>query len=240
MSPPTNGRYRSSPSSTGTVPKSNSAMNGDRSRSTEPQGNPSFHETMRHQSLERMLKEQQAKLRSLENQQQNNPESLAGNLAELREKLRFLQTAKLSGSEFGNGRSGRWPPLEEHTDFEDLIEDDDEELLHAVQNLRLRDLQNHIRILNAAKKPKNSMEQQLKAENSKLKMAFENQQGQIQQLTQSLNQCFQALLTIQRDVATLQQKVDHSTPKETPNNHLGMISHKKSLITNFGHKHKIQ
>ena len=241
MSPPTNGRFRSSPSSTGTVPKSNSTMNGDRSRSTEPQANASYQSTMRHQSLERMLKEQQAKLRSLETQQQNNPESLAENLAELSEKLRILQSAKRNGGgasgDFGNRPSAHWPPLEEHCDdFDDVIglEDENEELIKAVQNLRMRDLQNHIRMLNSSsnKKPKNSaVEQQLKAENSKLKLAYENQQGQIQQLTQSLNQCFQALLTIQRDVATLQQKIDHqqqpqhhhhSTPKETQvqNNHI--------------------
>jgi DNA repair exonuclease SbcCD ATPase subunit len=182
-----------------------------------------------------MLKEQQAKLRSLEaSQQQNNQtDSLAENLAELSEKLRILQSANRNGGgtahssgDFGNRQpvsQQHWPPLEENQhcddDFDDHVIgvdlDENEELIKAVTNLRMRDLQHHIRMLNSSssshhnKKPKNSaVEQQLKAENSKLKLAYENQQGQIQQLTQSLNQCFQALLTIQRDVATLQQKID--------------------------------
>ena len=271
MSPPTNGRFRSSPSSTGTVPKSNSTMNGDRSRSTEPQANASYQSNLRHQSLERMLKEQQAKLRSLEaSQQQNNQtDSLAENLAELSEKLRILQSANRNGGgaahssgDFGNRQpvsQQHWPPLEENQhcddDFDDHVIgvdlDENEELIKAVTNLRMRDLQNQIRMLNSSssshhnKKPKNSaVEQQLKAENSKLKLAYENQQGQIQQLTQSLNQCFQALLTIQRDVATLQQKIDqqqqsqqhhHSTPKETQqNNHMVIFQfHGKKCFKKF-------
>ena len=221
MSPPTNGRYRSSPSSTGTVPKSNSTMNGNRSRGQESQANAdSFQSSIRNQNLERMLKDQQAKLRSLENQQ-NNPD-LAGNLAELREKLRILQNAELNGgSDYGNGShraTPRWQPTHEEDDDDEA----DELLLNAVGNLRIRDLQNHIRILNQSKmKPKNSVEQQLRSENSRLKIAFENQQGQIQQLTQSLNQCFQALLTIQRDVATLQHNFEESSSKQSAaNNHL--------------------
>ena len=56
----------------------------------------------------------------------------------------------VSGGDFGNNRpSAHWPPLEEHcNDFDDLsLElDENEELIKAVTNLRMRDLQNHIRM----------------------------------------------------------------------------------------------
>ena len=45
----------------------------------------------------------------------------------------------------------------------------------------------------------------LRSENAKLKTTLYQQQDHIQQLTQSLNQCFQAVLTIQRDVSALQR-----------------------------------
>ena len=86
MSPPHNGRFNSSPSSTGTRPKSNSRMNGgggSGGRNSQPPNSASQAQKF---ELERLLLEQQAKLRSLE-QEQNS----GGEFQDYREKLRLLQ-----------------------------------------------------------------------------------------------------------------------------------------------------
>ena len=57
------------------------------------------------------------------------------------------------------------------------------------------------------------MIEQLRSENSKLKVSLQQQQSHIHQLTQSLNQCFQAVLTIQRDVSSLQRVNHENTPE---------------------------
>ena len=50
--------------------------------------------------------------------------------------------------------------------------------------------------------------EEMKMDNVKLKQSLQKQQEQIHQLTQSLNQCFQALLIMQRDMAE-QKNVQH-------------------------------
>jgi hypothetical protein len=291
MSPPKNGRFGSSSSSTGTVPKPNSRPNGGRrSVDQQPQQDqsnsaPISSSTLRHQSqqLERLMREQQAKLRSLEEvqhhvqvqpQQMDQNYLLADNLCDLRDKLRLLRSINGAGGGMGSSSDAQYEldernlvmqrrltelqglvqaasninPQSQFEAVEVLPEDEDPEeaeLLNALQQqLRLqRDFQNQIRLTAAAAKkqqqqhqqqqqqqhqqqqqqqqqqhqkqlqqqqPRNSQGNdvidQMKQENVKLKATMTQQQEQIQQLTQSLNQCFQALLTIQRDVGALQQQ----------------------------------
>ena len=78
-------------------------------------------------------------------------------------------------------------------------------------NLRLqRELQNQWRLLEQKQSQQNAMEE-MKMDNAKLKQSLQKQQEQIHQLTQSLNQCFQALLIMQRDMA--EQKSQQQQPQ---------------------------
>ena len=83
-------------------------------------------------------------------------------------------------------------------------------------NLRLqRELQNQWRLLEQKQSQQNAVEE-LKEDNAKLKENLQKQQEQIHQLTQSLNQCFQALLIMQRDMSKLQQSQQQQSQIRQP------------------------
>ena len=95
MSPPHNGhRFNSSPSSTGTRPKSSSRNSQNLRNSSGTGGGGGTSSQPPKSELERLLREQQAKLRSLEQEQNShggagvvpNPE-----FQDYHEKLRLLQ-----------------------------------------------------------------------------------------------------------------------------------------------------
>ena len=167
MSPPTNGRFSSS-SSTGTVPKSG-RMSGNRRAQDPDSGNP--------ENLERVLRENQQKLRNL---MENSAQNQVNSEEVLREKLQFLQN---------------------------------------FETLRV-DLQNQLNFIEQRKRLQDPL-QELKEENLKLRQEMQNQQNQIHQLTQSLNQCFQVLLTIQRDVSNLQSEAKNTNSAASLEDNLG-------------------
>ena len=162
--------------------------------------------------LERLLLEQQANLRTLEHQQNvttafvttdpalqpsTDPGFMMESLQDLREKLQLLQTLNQLNHQAQSGQS---------QDFSTIL--NQQEILN---NLRQHQ-QNSYR--NPAPDSSQSMQRgqqelihQLRGDNSKLRSSLVAQQEQIHQLTQSLNHCFQAVLTIQRDVSSLQQTV---------------------------------
>ena len=164
MSPPAGngrggGRFGSSPSSTGTVPKSNSRMNDNsgtnrRSNPEHPHISAATASTnpqvlrQHSQELERLLLEQQAKLRSLNGQQENvldtssnmalagaeHPDYLTESLQDLQEKLQLLQVLNNGSENRGYDFS---PRLNQSTRFELHNDHGRQELM---ENLR-RDIQ---------------------------------------------------------------------------------------------------
>ena len=163
MSPPApNGNFGSSPSSTGTVPKSNSRMNGRRLNnpgSIPGGGNPQISQpsaaqtqsTLRQQSqdLERLLIEQQAKLRSL-GQQENHelssanmaapdhPEYLTESLQDLQEKLQLLHVL--------SNNSGPERSFQEFSSRSRFEQHDHERQQDLIENLR-RSIQSQWQLL---------------------------------------------------------------------------------------------
>ena len=150
------------------------------------------------QQLERLLLEQQAKLRSMEQnsnerQDRENPEYLTESLQDLKEKLELLQTF--------NSENDQYDFQQRPSRYENGVASD-----------FLNNMQRYHRNFNPL--------DQLRSENSKLKLALQHQQEHVHQLTQSLNQCFQAVLTIQRDVSGLQQAVAATSTNQVEANHV--------------------
>lgn len=234
MSPPTNngtnlrqrtdGFVGSSSSSTGTVPRvSDSRMNGGGVGGVGGGGRPSEQppratnlnpRSLRQQSqqLERLLMEQQAKLMSLGQQNSNdqrqqdrseNPKYLTESLQDLKEKLELLQS-------FNSSSHSENHEQQQSFDFQQPQQRpsryDNVGVGIVGQSEFLNNMQRYHHHQNRPTTNFNPLDQ-LRSENSKLKLAFQQQQEHVHQLTQSLNQCFQAVLTIQRDVTGLQQAV---------------------------------
>jgi len=179
MSPPTkNGFVGSSSSSTGTRPR----LNGTTSRSPSSRmnggGGPS-----QATSNTRSLRQQSEQLEQLliEQQAKLEQKNMTESLQDLKEKLELLQTFNNSDNEQFD-----FHPRSSHYDS------GGQEFLNNLHRYNQRSF---------------SPLDQLRSENSKLKLSLQQQQEHIHQLTQSLNQCFQAVLTIQRDVSRLQQTV---------------------------------
>ena len=97
MSPPHNGhRFNSSPSSTGTRPKSSSRNSQNLRNASGTGGGGGTSSQPPKSELERLLREQQAKLRSLEQEQNSGHHGGAGvvpnpEFQDYHEKLRLLQ-----------------------------------------------------------------------------------------------------------------------------------------------------
>ena len=182
--PRTNGFVGSSSSSTGTVPRMNGGIGsgGGRMPSDPPRTNTNNPRSLRQQSqqLERLLMEQQAKLQNSNDSRQDNSKYLTESLQDLKEKFELLQTLNASDNEQYDFQ----PRSSRGYDHQEFLNN-----LHRYQHRNF-----------------NPMDQ-LRSENSKLKLSLQQQQEHIHQLTQSLNHCFQAVLTIQRDVSGLQRTV---------------------------------
>ena len=235
MSPPTNngtnlrqrtdGFVGSSSSSTGTVPRvSDSRMNGGGVGGVGGGGRPSEQppratnlnpRSLRQQSqqLERLLMEQQAKLMSLGQQNSNdqrqqqdrseNPKYLTESLQDLKEKLELLQSFNSSSHSENHEQQ---QPFDFQQPQQRPSRYDNVGVGIVGQSEFLNNMQRYHHHQNRPTTNFNPLDQ-LRSENAKLKLAFQQQQEHVHQLTQSLNQCFQAVLTIQRDVTGLQQAV---------------------------------